>query len=563
MTSWGIPVALRRDRSWIYACAVATVLGCLPLIALAVGGAIGVPWADDWAYERMAVLLEQTSHLHFIGWNDVSMVGHLVWAVPWIMILGPGMATVHVAGAAAAVAGLLGAFALFRKFLDTRDALLGIAAVGASPIYVLLAGTYMTDIPAFATEMWCLALGIAWLRAGSRSLLLGVAALAIGAFGFTIRESALSAPAAVLIAGLVTSRSREERLRVAAAGIALVAALGTFYVWRAGLADRTFGRSPQLLVKNDLLALCRASMLVSLIAAPISFAAFVSLRQRIERRTLALGAAVAVTAALLPLSQSWYYGLPQTIFPGNLVAQDGALGDRVLVGARPMLFPEAAWVGIQGVAVLSACVVFAMAFRAARRYARPLSPGVLVVAGYLGLSIVAFAGRADTNATLYDRYLLGTVAIAILVLLVQLKSARVRVAPVAVLFGVSAAISAVLLLDSIAYTRTRWSAGEQAVAAGVPAPAVDAGFEWSGYHHPGRIGDAWTSATNNLSLSLLDSASPFAVAFGNSPCVVLADSPRPRSQFTGAIRYTALGGLVKRKLFIYRLPRVCAALGIR
>ena len=52
-------------------------------------------------------------------------------------------------------------------------------------------------------------------------------------------------------------------------------------------------------------------------------------------------------------------------------------------------------------------------------------------------------------------------------------------------------VAAVITLNADAYDAARWSAGHQAVAAGVPAAMVDAGFEWVGSHQsdiavPGR-----------------------------------------------------------------------------
>ena len=54
-----------------------------------------------------------------------------------------------------------------------------------------------------------------------------------------------------------------------------------------------------------------------------------------------------------------------------------------------------------------------------------------------------------------------------------------------------AAVATVITLNADAYDAARWSAGDKAVAAGVPATMVDAGFEWVGSHQsavalPGR-----------------------------------------------------------------------------
>ena len=56
----------------------------------------------------------------------------------------------------------------------------------------------------------------------------------------------------------------------------------------------------------------------------------------------------------------------------------------------------------------------------------------------------------------------------------------------AALSTVVAAVATVITLNADAYDAARWSAGNKAVAAGVPATMVDAGFEWVGSHQSAR-----------------------------------------------------------------------------
>src|SRR3954469_10807297 len=518
-----------RRPGWPWAVGIAVAAVSLPLAALAAGHALTVPWADDWAYERMAYSLERTGGIHLIGWNDVTLVGHLVWGAPWIAVLGPGLQSVHWAGAAAAIAGLLGAFALFRQFVPLQAALLGVAALGVTPFYMLLAGTFMTDVPAFAADMWCLALGVRWLRASHPRWMLLAGSLAVGAYGFTIRESAICAPIAVLVGTFLAAESKKQRLRLLASAAAFALAIVVFYRWREGLQAPAFGRTPQLIVRHDIVFLCQALMVVALIAFPAAVALLVQAPRRLPARAVVVGVAASVAAALVPLSQARYYGHTDSIFVGNLVTQKGALGDTVLSGLRPDLFPGGAWIALEVLAVLSGCMVAAVSVRATATSFRQ-QPGGIIVVLYMLVSLVAVTGRVDTNAPVYDRYLLGVGAVAILAVLSATPWAAARVsgsfAAGALALALPALLSVALLQDSIAYNHARWQAGQQAVRAGTPADAVDAGFEWAGYHDPGMIGEPRPAAPDTMEPGLRGLAGTYTVAFGRRPCVVVSDSPK-------------------------------------
>src|SRR5436189_221950 len=86
-------------------------------------------------------------------------------------------------------------------------------------------------------------------------------------------------------------------------------------------------------------------------------------------------------------------------------------------------------------------------------------PGGIILVVYLLVSLVAFTGRVDTNAPVYDRYLLGVGAVAILALLSATPWPAARVsrsfAAGALALALPALLSVALLQDSIAYNRAR------------------------------------------------------------------------------------------------------------
>jgi len=96
------------------------------------------------------------------------------------------------------------------------------------------------------------------------------------------------------------------------------------------------------------------------------------------------------------------------------------------------------------------------------------------------------------------------------------------------------AISALLLAaNSYAYDAARWREGEAAMLAGYDANAVDAGYEWVGYHATGTS----TSSESNFVLPWYYDAIP-----ANIPCIVIANSRLEGSPLT-LVRETRSGYL--------------------
>ncbi len=233
------------------------------------------------------------------------------------------------------------------------------------------------------------------------------------------------------------------------------------------------------------------------------------------RLLLAPIAALAAGAALLTADHS--------LFSGNYLLQQGATGAAVLTG-RPALFPGVVWGALQLVA-LTGGVMMAAVFATLSRPS--LSParlgnltGLLVLFSvFTALFLCLFEGL--TKGTVFDRYL-WPLDLSLAVLLLARGSApspwarspsagaHVRrsgrpaggagmrpahpgtsgphlpvLVATAVLSTVVAAVAAVITLNSDAYDAARWAAGTEAVAAGVPATMVDAGFEWVGSHQTG------------------------------------------------------------------------------
>lgn len=153
-----------RSRSeWLAAFIVVTVVVGASLLSSALTGSLDIPHNDDWAYSRVALDLARTGELRLVGWTPSSLIGHVLWAQPFLSLFGTTLRVLHFAQAVAAAVGLLCSFVVMRRLLRFRDALLGTVIIAAFPGYALLSTSYMTDTTAFAAQMVCLATGLAAL----------------------------------------------------------------------------------------------------------------------------------------------------------------------------------------------------------------------------------------------------------------------------------------------------------------------------------------------------------------------------------------------------------------
>jgi 4-amino-4-deoxy-L-arabinose transferase-like glycosyltransferase len=93
----------------------------------------------------------------------MSLVGHLLWGLPFLEVFGANLRALHLGQALAGAIGILCTFLVARHFLPDRRAAAVSALVAAFPSYALLSTSYMTDTTALLHK-W-----LAWLSAWRRS----------------------------------------------------------------------------------------------------------------------------------------------------------------------------------------------------------------------------------------------------------------------------------------------------------------------------------------------------------------------------------------------------------
>ena len=108
------------------------------------------------------------------------------------------------------------------------------------PGYLAYATSFMTDVPALAAQFFSLALGARALSRSPVSTRLVAASAAIGFLGFCVRDIAVVAPVAVLVAALLVEPRRREFWAI---GLVLGLSCAGLYVWQATLPGQ-FGEAP-------------------------------------------------------------------------------------------------------------------------------------------------------------------------------------------------------------------------------------------------------------------------------------------------------------------------------
>jgi hypothetical protein len=509
-------------RDW-FALAIVTLAGVgIPLWLSAAAGAIGIPSGDDWVYIRGADSLFRTGSVD-MPWHTAASIGQIVLVQPFLWLSGGSPWAFTAFGLVMTLIGVAASYLLARRFVGTGSAVMVVLLVEAFPGFAREAASFMTDGPAFALSVLCLLLGTRWLQGDGRRVTL-LASIGIGLAAVSIREFAIAAPAAILVAAWARNRADERVWLAGVSGLLTAGVVGIL-----ALASSLPGRAAYSTV--DLWWLSLLGPAFATLAAVLLPAAALAMGQRIASfrpEHIILGAGLVAVMLVLPAGP----------LVGQLWMPDGLIGNAFLSGTRDPVIGPVAWALSEQLASLAAIIALALALRWCQRsLARVTSASTAITRGIriarsqeapLVLFICAYAGElAVFTAMSYpqDRYLYPLVPIAA-ILLLRGPSWPHRFGLGQAFSGAAfawLAISAfVIAANSFAYDAARYREGNAMVAMGYEAQTVDAGYEWVGYHASG-VGN---SGTRNYGLTWYDDA--FS---SRRPCAVLANSP-----MAGALR---------------------------
>ena len=519
----------------------------LPVLASIGFHTVGIPQDDDWSYRLIATNFEQTGHLVFDGWNSMTLVGQVVAAWPLLHLFGDHGWVFTGFGALLGTIAIVAAYVIARHVLTRWWAWAAVALLLVVPGFTWSTSTFMTDVPALAAELTCLALGLAALgRQGSARWWFLGGALVVGVFGFSIREFAIAAPVAVILSAAAGDR-RHWRVYVGL-GAAVLVVSGIVYLCAtsiAGSQPSTIGRPTHLSVEHVVQLYFEIALLLSPAVLLSSWRRF---RWALSRQVVVGALTLLVGIGVL------HYGL----FLGDGLNQQGLFGAVVMVGGRQVVLPGPLWdllllVGLVSGALLAGLIasIDMAELRTWRCWPTGRPEGLLCVFAVLyAVGLVAY-GLAQT--TYFDRYAWPLVFVGGILLLRDCQQhplgARHRsaVTLAAVLGLLLVAVSVVLTVDAYTYSAARWRAGQLAVAHGISAHSVDAGFEWVGNH-----------ARSNADSSLRPRAPTYERWYGLMEpgfreCAVVTESPfsAPGMHLLQTTEYQRYGFAGRTPLYIY------------
>jgi hypothetical protein len=162
----------------------------------------------------------------------------------------------------------------------------------------------------------------------------------------------------------------------------------------------------------------------------------------------------------------------------------------------------------------------------------------------------------------FDRYLIVLVPVIAILLLRSIPNSPSRPSGVLILgvgttFCVLFSASSLLLLNAAAFDVARWQAGRAMVAQGFAASAIDAGYEWVGFHSANIAGESVSAAVWSEPRPWY---SGYRIFQESGNCIIVSSSalsfPNLRLLEMRSYRTFAFWG--SSDLFIYRNETSCA-----
>ncbi len=406
----------------------------------------------------------------------MPQLGQWLWACPFLWLMGESFFALRLSTIALSWLGLAAFYDLLRQQeVPTDRAALAVTALAFNPLFFLLSGTFMTDVPALALSLAALALyGRALQGDGRVGWLLAAGLVATLATLTRQNTVAVSVVAAVLLA-----RQRSLRVRPAwwlAVALPVVAGL-VAHLWFQQRTDiipvevRPLAPPKMLQLPYVAIHWCGLAILPLLPLAP---------RCGWRRTFTVLFVLLAANAGY------WLYHLHSTggidgLFPytGTILNPWGGGPGDLNPGERPVVL---SW-GLRWVLTFAGCVGGAwLLARAAEWKERPTPLGPLLLFTLLQLPFLAIA------PAVWDRYLLallpGALFLAVLgpVAEGQRGPAAFPRWPALAALVVCAAVSITLMHDWLAWNAASWELGRRAVARGIDPRAIEGGLEWDGWY---------------------------------------------------------------------------------
>jgi hypothetical protein len=424
------------------------------------------PLDDDWVYARGATRFAAFEGIDYVHWASPPQLGQWIWACPFVWLGPPApYLSLRLSTILLSWFGLWAFFELVRgEGASPAGAGWTTAALAFNPLFFLLQGTFMTDVPALSFSLCALALYSRAIKS-RRPLLLVLGSLP-ACLAVTSRQNTIVVP---IVAVILLSVSPELRRRPGWwLGVLAPVIVGTLtYFWQAQRADVPV--IPVVIGTWD--AGLRYAFVtltyVGFAAAPLALWGTSGCPRRAWLWAVALVSACA----------GFYYdndsGLPfGGLFPysANIITPAGAFSDLWYLDSRPELLSPPIRTGLTLLVIVGAS-----GFLVAIWCHRKITPTLWLAILQFPLLLVG---------PLFDRYMIFLMPGALCVLSPSRPHRMGRFLGIGLIafFAIS---SVALMHDWLAWHSARWELARWAVNnLNIPATAIEGGLEWDGSHEP-------------------------------------------------------------------------------
>jgi hypothetical protein len=525
-----------------------------------------MPFNDDWSYCFSVRELVRSGHLLYNGWSAPLIITHVCWGALFAKIFGYSFAVLRFSTLPLAMGCGVLAYLLARSAdLPPARAIFFFLLLCLSPLFLPLALSFMTDVPALFYTLFCLYAFVRTAQSQRASICLAWLAggITFGIIGGMGRQTVWVAPLSV-VPYLIFLRRRQSWFAATAA-----------FAWMLVIADiffslRWFNRQPWVYLDPPLLNCMRMGFhkpgiflnnlvmvcltLVLLILPAVLPSVFASLARLWRLRKTWRGPVNAIVFCILGLgiARNPTFGLPPWLF--NILTVKGVIGGLELSGHRPVALPLAVQCCLSALVLLSSFLIadriveFLFEPRASLTRLREFftqdsrTVPVLAIFGSVYLLLMIIRSAQDL---VFDRYCLPIVPCLVIPLLRHFKPRVLAWSVLAIYIAYGLASTQ----DNLALAAARRAAVDRLESAGVPSTEIAAGFEYDFYTQLEQAGHV-----NRY--GILNPPNAFNETQGNTPAV----KPRYRVEYGpdadtlpspfGSIDYTSWLPPFHRRIFI-------------
>lgn len=461
------------------------------------------PLADDWAYARGAIAFAHGQGLHYFSWSPMPQLAQWLWAAPFLWLSGNSLAALRLAMILVSWPGLWAFYELLRQeeFSEAKAAL-GAATLALHPLFFLIQGSFMTDVPSLSLCLVALAFYGRAFRGGRAGWLAAAAGAAV--LAAVNRQNTVAAPAA---AALVLLGRRDLRWRpgwLVAVLVPMVVAVAV-HQWfnaRTDVVHSSPGLPPE--------AWSPALPFVIVLHCGLAALPMLLLQPRPRSRK---SGGIGLAALVLMLGSAYYWH--EFVLNSQRMAQDpsvpeqerrqilerrqqwlprgglfpyidghigwwGAYSEWTLVGGdtRPVILTEP----VRWTLSLLGCVAGAgLIMRLIENGGNGRLWGLLPLFTLVSIPLIY------VSPSIFDRRLLFLFPGVLYVAGLAPRGPRLLWVPSLGALALFAAAALGITHDSLAWNAARWKLGRRAVAEGKDAWEIEGGFEWDGWYSPEEI----------------------------------------------------------------------------